>query len=150
MAQKITKKDKSSKDLSLALLIALASFAACETETSLEPVEKTQGGLQAKFSSIQSEILAKRCATSGCHSSEARSANLDLSQLNAYDNLVGVPALLSTSRLDRVEPGSSSQSFLIKVLDGSDPVQMPLGSSALDQQTVSTIAEWIDAGAKND
>ncbi|KAA3662520.1 MAG: hypothetical protein DWQ10_02205 [Calditrichaeota bacterium] len=131
----------------LLLLAGFLVLQGCDIETSLQQQTDQDDGLQPKLREIETEIFAKRCATSGCHTSASKSANLDLSPGNAYANLVGVKAFLSTESLNLVEPGNSSQSFLIQVLDGSNPTRMPIGGAPLDAATIDIIAEWIDNGA---
>lgn len=50
-----------------------------------------------------------------------------------------------------VVPGSSVSSTLYRLVSGqADPsIRMPHGQSALPESDVSTIATWIDQGAKN-
>ncbi|KAA3612070.1 MAG: hypothetical protein DWQ05_18895 [Calditrichaeota bacterium] len=149
MTEKMMSSKKYNNTIVAALIVLNILLLSCDTETSLEPAKDDSTRLKAEFSSIQTSIFQNRCATSGCHSSQTKSANLDLSAANAYSNLVGVQALLSTQGFKRVEPGNSESSFLIKVLNGSDPTQMPLNRAPLDAASIAIIAQWIDAGAKN-
>lgn len=131
-------------------IVSFLFLHACDIESSLRlPEQGQEDGLQPKLSMIETEVFAKRCATSGCHTSTSKSANLDLSPGKAYTNLVGVKAFLSTQGLNRVEPGSSSQSFLIQVVDGSNPTQMPIGGAPLDAATIAVLSEWINNGAQD-
>ncbi len=120
---------------------------SCTTEEGITAAEEENTPTEETLSYLQENLFNGQCAVSGCHDSGAKSANLDLSAGNAHGNLVNVPAVLSGSGLKRVEPGNSAQSFLIKVLDGSDPTQMPIGRPALDAATIDKIKAWIDAGA---
>jgi len=126
------------------------SIISCSLENGFDAADKEPAGLQATFSSIEENVFRPRCALSGCHGSDTKEANLDLSTQNAYNNLVNVQSILSTQGFKRVNPGDSETSFLIKALDGSNPVKMPLGETPLDASTVAIIAQWIDDGAKND
>lgn len=129
------------------LFLFLLMVMACSTETSINQPEENEN--PATFSYIEKNVFRLRCATSGCHANDTKSANLDLSTANAYSNLVSVKSVLSSQGLNRVEPGNSQASFLIKVLDGSNPTKMPLNGAPLDQATIDLIAEWIDNGALN-
>ena len=131
----------------LALFLVFVLLLSCETETSInQPESDTR---QATFSFIEQNIFRPRCALSGCHASDTKSANLDLSTAHAYSNLVNIKSILSSQGLDRVEPGNSQASFLIKVLDGSNPTKMPLNGTPLDQSSIDLIAKWIDEGAQD-
>ncbi|MCB0281341.1 MAG: hypothetical protein KDF60_02075 [Calditrichaeota bacterium] len=131
----------------ISIFILYCFLAACSTETSINQPDTNEQ--TASFSFIEKNVFRTRCAFSGCHASDTKSANLDLSTTNAYSNLVNVKSILSTEGLNRVEPGNSQTSFLIKVLDGSNPTKMPLNGAPLDQETIDLIAKWIDEGAQN-
>ncbi|RMH64065.1 MAG: hypothetical protein D6677_05880 [Calditrichaeota bacterium] len=123
---------------------------ACATEDHIvQPAGDLNVPSEVTLSFLQKNFFNIQCATSGCHDSGTRSANLDLSAGQAYDNLVDVPALLSGAGLKRVKPGDSGASFLVHVLDGSDPTRMPLGGDQPDSATLDKVRAWIDAGAKN-
>ena len=129
-------------------IVFITAFFSCDLEKSINaPVEEEP--LQYTFSFIEQNVLRTRCASSGCHATNTRRAGLDLSTANAYNNLVNVPSVLSANSLDRVEPGASNASFLIKVLDGSDPTRMPLNGAPLSTTTIEYIKQWIDDGAQN-
>ena len=51
--------------------------------------------------------------------------------------------------LQRVNPGSRDNSYLIRKLEGSATVgaRMPLGGPFLDDATIAVIRQWIAAGA---
>lgn len=137
------------KSLFITLFILFAFFS-CQTETGLDPsAAANKNALTATFSSIEKNVFRVRCALSGCHATDTRSAGMDLSTNQAYSNLVGIPSVLSVQGLNRVEPFNSNASFLIKVLDGSNPTKMPLNSTPLDNATIDKIKQWIDDGAKN-
>lgn len=135
------------KNLKLLLNIILVTILiACDKEFGVDPDPNEQ---KNTFTYIEKTIFRARCALSGCHSSISKQANLDLSTNNAYNNLVNIKSVLNVDGFNRVQPGNSDASFLIKVLDGSDPTRMPLGGPYLDKATINNIADWIDAGALN-
>ena len=129
-----------------AIMIVLLS---CDIETGLNVLTENDNELKATFSSIEESVFRVRCALSGCHASDTRSAGLDLSTSEAYNSLVDVPSVLSVQDFDRVEPFDSDSSFLINVLDGSNPTRMPLNGSPLDNATIDKIKQWINEGAQN-
>lgn len=101
------------------------------------------------FSWIQENVFTPRCAVAGCHAGSNAAQNLNLSRDQAYAQLDSVaseqvPALL------RIDPGNSSDSYLIIKLEGSDDRiqggRMPQGSE-LNQVTIDSIKVWIDRGA---
>ena len=81
----------------------------------------------------------------------SRQANLVLVADSAYDALVNRPARLSPALL-RVKPGSSSDSWLVSMIGADDAkragtVRMPLASTPLTPNQITTIVRWIDSGA---
>jgi len=134
---------------SLSYFLILLSLIACDIETSLEYPAEKDNGLSATFNSIEKNVFRPRCALSGCHATDTKSAGMDLSTSQAYANLVNIPSVLSVNGLKRVEPFDSDASFLIKVLDGSNPTKMPLNGTPLDLATIDKIKQWIDEGALN-
>jgi hypothetical protein len=67
---------------------------------------------------------------------------------NSFSNLVNVQSVLFTS-LKRVEPGSSANSGLIKMLKGELLPRMPQSRTPLPIEAIDSIAAWIDGGAPN-
>lgn len=85
-----------------------------------------------------------------CHNGGAGGLSMGTPE-DAYMELVGVPA--NGAPLNRVEPGSSGDSYLWHKISGTHVdvggggQQMPLGAPPLDQSTIDLIAQWIDEGA---
>jgi len=109
-------------------------------------------GLQASLESIQVNIFAPNCASSGCHSGPAGSnlpTGMDLTSADAsFASLVDVPSI-QMSMTSRVATGNADGSYLIQKLEGTAAVgsQMPLGRPPLDQATIDVIRAWIEGGA---
>jgi hypothetical protein len=114
------------------------------------------------FSNIQTQILDKNCATSGCHQSEADASflqhNLLLTSGKSYKNLLNVnPKNISAANdgLKRLIPFNSKKSLLFQKLlfDGKDHnwksygSLMPLGNDMLYKGQIEYIRQWIEAGA---
>lgn len=97
------------------------------------------------FADIQQSVFNVSCVS--CHSGASASAGLDLSEGSAYQNLVNIPS--NGSNLDLVEPFNSSESYLVKVLEGTEAPLMPPGAR-LSQATIDSVKSWIDRGAPND
>lgn len=110
------------------------------------PVQTT--GRQASLSAIQKNVFTPTCALAGCHSGNFPQAGLNLSEGRAYSQLVNVKSILYPS-FNRVTPGSSESSLLIKVLRGTVPTKMP-PSGPINSAQIDSIAVWIDRGAPND
>lgn len=109
--------------------------------------------LEAKFTSIQSKIFAKSCATSGCHVQNAQFPALEKEL--AFGDLVGVPSRLAQGQTLVVRSDANSSYLVRKLLGtqadvGGSGSRMPKGGSALSQSDIDVIKKWINDGAKND
>ena len=108
--------------------------------------------LQASLESIQANIFAPSCASSGCHSGPAGPnlpTGMDLTSADAsFASLVDVPSI-QMPMTSRVTAGNADGSYLIQKLEGTAAVgsRMPLGGPFLDQSTIDVIRAWIDGGA---
>ena len=109
--------------------------------------EIPEAGLNASLSSIQEYILTPNCAKSGCHIGSNAPEGLDLSQGQSYGNLVSISS--QQSGLLLVDPGSSTNSWIVKKLNAEGTSLMPPGL-ALSTAEIDTIKKWIDLGAQND
>ena len=143
--------------LSLSLAAGAATVAACDSGGS-SPTGASAESVTT-FARLQTSILNKSCAVSGCHVSAAASSsgNLVLAPDVAYDNLVGAtPTNLAAQRdgLKRVTPGSTDKSLLFQKLVLSLAAAhseygntMPVGATPLTQGQVDFVKQWIEAGA---
>jgi len=106
-------------------------------------------GFNPVFSEIQANLFTPGCATSGCHDASA-SGGLNLSDGVAYAMLVDVPSS-QVAGIDRVEPGSPVNSYLIRKIEGTASVgqQMPPGGT-LPQPVIDVVRQWITDGAIDD
>lgn len=102
--------------------------------------------MRSNFTSIQSELFDKNCATSGCHVGEFASAGLDLSKGNSYKNIVGVK---SSGDLMYIEQGNSSRSYLYQKVSSDDVFSVMPPSGKLSQPFIDSLKVWIDSGALN-
>lgn len=139
------------KHLAFALiLLSLIYISSCSDSGSTEPEDNNNNSDDpARFSTIQEQVFDKSCAFTGCHAGTTPAAGLDLASGNSYSGLVNVTAKLN-SNFKRVEPGNSSNSFLIKMLrnTGDGTRQMP-PSGKLDESLLEYVETWIDEGAEN-
>lgn len=85
-------------------------------------------------------IFTRHCLK--CHGPKKQESSLRLDQRSSLlrGGDIGEPAIIS---------GNSTESFLIKVVDGTDPnVTMPPEGKRLSKKDVATLRAWIDQGAK--
>lgn len=103
----------------------------------------------AGLEKIQNEIFLPICAE--CHNGPGAPQGLQLNSLeNSFNFLVGVESSEIPERL-RVFPGDPDSSYLVQKIEGESGIvgsQMPLGGSALSNQQISLIRNWITDGAE--
>lgn len=130
--------------ITLTSLAILALALSCEHHG---PVEF--GQLEPTIQSIQSNIFNQNCALSSCHIGSNPASGLNLSEGNAYANIVGVPSREVPS-LQRVKPFSPDSSYLVWKIEGRQGIQgerMPRGRTPLSQEQIDVIRQWIANGA---
>jgi hypothetical protein len=134
------------------MLILFLSFSCsdnivseCEEVSSTLPPDSSY-----TFTQIQEQIFNNSCAISNCHTGSIPQANLNLSAGQSYSSLVNVPSQQMPS-LQRVEPGNSADSYIIKKLEGNgiSGERMPFNQSPLPDNLINKIKVWIDDGAPN-
>jgi hypothetical protein len=93
----------------------------------------------AIYSSTVRPLFERNCL--GCHGNGLVMSKLDM---RTRDGL-----LKGGVRGPAIVPGRSAESLLVKLIDGSGPLQMPPGeaSKRLPADAVATIRRWIDSGA---
>jgi hypothetical protein len=91
-------------------------------------------------------IFQNRCGGSECHRAPPFSADLDLTDANAFDQLVGVVSS-QEPRFLRVKPADPDSSLLVLKLLPNPPVgaRMPLSGGPLSSIEIATIRTWIDS-----
>lgn len=121
-------------------------FYSCADQIVSECQDETvPTGLRSNLSSIQQYVFTPSCALAGCHGTVGTPHELNLSSGNAYSNLVDVTSH-ENEAMNRVTPGNSEQSWLMKKLNGDGTSVMP-PAGQLSRATIDTVAAWIDAGA---
>ncbi len=105
---------------------------------------------------VPRDVLAARCATSGCHSAADKSQGLDLESPNVAARLVGVAAGAGPGLL--IDPSAPSRSVVYTKLSASPPygARMPFARTVLDDETTACVLAWVaslgerddDAGAR--
>ena len=131
---------------SILLLGVLAE--GCSKTVSTEPEPSTMNKA-VTFTMVQEQVFNKSCAFSGCHAGLQPQAGMNLSDGNAYSNLVNVISKRNPN-YKRVDPGNSSNSYIIKMLrnTGENTWQMP-PSGKLSEDIIGLVESWINDGAKN-
>ena len=129
-------------------LTTLVIFLACDDQiTSSCDADKIPDVPSiTTFQSIQNSVFNPRCVS--CHGGAVTNGGLDLSQGNAYQNLVNANSIASA--LKRIVPGESQNSYLMRRLEGAGGETVMPPSGKLDQAVIDSIAAWIDRGALND
>ena len=114
-----------------------------------------QGAFESTFEAIQTVIFdGKGCNNGVCHGAAPGTGNLNLQRGVAYDNLVAVPATLSTQ--NRVEPGEPALSYLYEKLSAgtlgtpTSGSAMPNGGAPLSVDQLRAMELWIRGGAPRD
>jgi len=103
-------------------------------------------GIQPTLSSIQAHVFTPICST--CHGGASPAAGQNLSSIeNTIANLINVDS--SNAEFKRVLPGDALKSYLYLKITGNSLAgsRMPLGGSALPEETINAIKQWIDQGA---
>ena len=83
----------------------------------------------------------------GCHNAAA-SAGLNLSQGQAYNNLVNVNST-SEPNFKRVLPNDAQNSYIVMKLEGHQTIgsRMPLSRTPLTTVQIQNVKNWINKGA---
>lgn len=134
-------------------LALLVTTAACENNDAVLGVAPgIVPGAAVSLSRDIQPIFTANCATSLCHvTNSPLGAPMSLEAGKTFDENVGRPTLEIPS-LKRIEPGSSSLSYLVLKIEGDPKIigdPMPPGGPALDATVILLIRQWIDEGARN-
>ncbi|HLU66860.1 MAG TPA: hypothetical protein VKZ63_11315 [Kofleriaceae bacterium] len=106
---------------------------------------------EVSFAADVQPIFTASCTGAVCHDGVGSAAGLNLTEGNAYGNLVGVTAT-SCDRA-RVAPGDLEASYVVAKLTGvgmCSGSRMPRGSAPLPDDQLETIFAWICTGAEDD
>ncbi|MEZ4901177.1 MAG: hypothetical protein R2822_05150 [Spirosomataceae bacterium] len=143
--------------------VLLVTFCTGILVISCQPKEAEEVLQEGSFKLIQTQILDKSCATSGCHASEQDNSfkqhGLILTSKVSYDNLVNKFPKNTAAKSDSlrlVMPGNVAKSFLFTKINCSEASRlsakqygnpMPLGANGLSVGELDFIRKWIEAGA---
>jgi hypothetical protein len=101
------------------------------------------------FSKHVAPLLKDHCAP--CHLTGDEAGGMALHPKAAYRTLVNTPSM--ESKLLRVKPGSSKESYMVHKIEGTHlevggaGMRMPMEGAFLTAEQVAMIRQWIDAGA---
>ena len=115
-----------------------------ETTPNDPPVDPNK--ISANLNSIQEHVFTPICSV--CHGGANPAAGQDLSSItSSITNLINVQS--SNPLFKRVLPDSPEQSYLyLKIIGNAQAgARMPLGQSALPDEAIKAIKEWISQGA---
>ena len=133
--------------LAVAGSILFGLGCAGDGSTFMEPADTSMA-----FADDVQPIFTANCAFSGCHAGSNPAQGMNLSDGQAYANIVNVQS--NESGLLRVDPGNPDQSYLVHKIQGTQGTvggsggQMPLGGTPLTQAQINLIREWITNGAQ--
>ncbi|MFN0134754.1 MAG: hypothetical protein ACKVS9_01405 [Phycisphaerae bacterium] len=138
--------------ISTIALLAIVG-GGCPSDAQLgDPVPSGEGGAVLFETDIQ-PILTASCA--GCHGglpfAALLGADIDLRSGKSFDSLLNQSSRNAAGRVF-VIPGDADNSYLIEKLTESNPqegARMPLFRSALSQERIDLIRQWIEEGAAN-
>lgn len=125
----------------------------CPSDAQLgDPVPSGDSG-EVLFEKDIQPILTASCAS--CHGELGLAAlvgaDIDLRSGSSFDSLVNQSSGNAAGRVF-VIPGDADNSYLIEKLTESNPqegARMPLFRSALSQERIDLIRQWIEEGAAN-
>lgn len=136
------------KAIKLLAIVLFLIQLSCSDGIISECPEETGSAVRANFSSIQSEVFSKNCATSGCHSGLLPAAGLNLSAGSAYNNIVDKQAPFGG--FIYIKPGSPDESYLYLKISSTSPGTVMPPTGRLPQSTIDSVRVWIEKGANND
>ncbi len=133
------------------LLVFVIVITSCDSDDN--PADPPDQIGNRGFSSEQvAEVIVNSCAVDGCHAGNQPQNGLSLEN---YENLIKgssnrpLPSG-GTYGGDVVVPFSSEKSLLYQMISGRVNPSMPFNRSALSDQDMQTIKDWIDEGAKDE
>jgi hypothetical protein len=92
---------------------------------------------------VPTDVFAKTCSTTGCHSTIDKMLGLDLQAPGVASRLVGVKATGGPELL--IDPSNPAMSAIYTKLTDMPPfgTRMPFGEPPLDDATIACVLQWI-------
>jgi hypothetical protein len=134
------------KSAFLLMLFCITIFInSCADGIVSECPDETPPTVSANFSSIQSGVFDKHCATAGCHAAINPQSGLDLSSGNSYNNIVNKEVF---GRI-YINPGRPDNSYLFNKMNSNTASVVMPPTGRLPQPVLDSIRLWIQNGALN-
>jgi len=137
----------------LSSLVAIF-LSGCQAGVGNEPEVPDPPQTSLSFSAHIQPIFTGNCAfAAGCHAGPTPQQGMNLSDGQAYANIVNVFSN-QVPRLRRIEPNNPDSSYMVLKLQGNAGsvgglgTRMPLGGQ-LTQAQIDTIRTWVAGGARN-
>ena len=131
------------------LVFAPAAALAGAPDPSTSFTELDIGSGVLTLDELQSLIFIPHCAS--CHTGQGDELPASLNLSSSADTYASTIGATSTEdpRLSLVEPEQSTNSYLIRKIEGTQSVgmRMPRNQDPLPEWMISAIKRWIDAGA---
>lgn len=139
----------SAKQPNTNLIFAPAAALAAAPDPSSDLTELDIPDQALSLQDIQNQVFQPYC--SSCHTGGGDSLPASLNLSSAADTYASTIGSLSTEdpRLELVAPGQSSNSYLVRKLEGTQSVgqQMPLQGGPVSDWMLTAVKRWIDSGA---
>jgi hypothetical protein len=134
--------------LSLSLLLVTAACGGSDVVTG--PDGDPPPASPSFAQDVSTIFTAGGCTAGNCHGGGAGDLTLTSSAATNYATLVNVTSSSAPAFL-RVEPNDATDSYLVMKLEGRQLSggRMPLAGPALSSNQITTIRNWISAGALN-
>ena len=104
------------------------------------------GDTTVTLETLSAEIFTPSCAVSGCHSGPNASNGMSLEAGVIADEIIGVASTRDGAIL-RIAPNDPDNSLIVQKVRGETGSRMPFGGTALSDEAIAKIVEWIEAGA---
>ncbi|MBQ7741983.1 MAG: hypothetical protein IJT90_03530 [Bacteroidaceae bacterium] len=131
-------------------IATICSYQISETKPYKDTIKIDVGNLDVGIYHTINQFVFQANSCSRCHSAQSPAASLDLTEANAYQNLVGTQATKDKSK-KRVVAGDAANSFLYKVITEGDASVSYSHPALFTNETYSPFIDiiriWIDNGA---
>ena len=143
------KKEKFLASIVVAFVFISSFLFSCSSPAEPEQPQEQPIANPSFAQDIQTAIFNASCSLGGCHDATAASG-LNLSQGQAYNNIVNVNSLQDATKA-RVAPSDATNSYIVIKVEGRQTVgsRMPLNRSPLSNAKIQTLKNWINNGADN-
>lgn len=128
------------------------AFDSAQNSATSDPISLTVNAPVIQFASDVQPIFTNNCALSGCHAGSSPAGSMNLSEGNAYSNIVNTESQ-SYSPLERVVPFKPDSSVVYnKIIENPElsvGSRMPLSVDPLSEAQIAVVNFWIEQGAED-